>query len=97
MGVMLELELEAADVRGDEAAEDVDDVMSLVNAYGQLVLEELCGLAVAVAVAEVLLVSILLVRVLPSFAFILLLDASVSSLTFSSIANNGKKNCTGTA
>jgi hypothetical protein len=77
MGVMLELEFEMPDVRGDEAAGDVDDVMSLVNAYGQLVFEELRGLAV-VAVLEV-------VRLLPSF--ILLLDASVSSLTFPSIVN----------
>lgn len=80
MGVMLELEFEMPDVRGDEAAGDVDDVMSLVNAYGQLVFEELRGLAV-VAVLAVLEV----VRLLPSF--ILLLDASVSSLTFPSIVN----------
>ena len=31
MGVMLELEFEMPDVRGDEAAGDVDDVMSLVD------------------------------------------------------------------
>jgi hypothetical protein len=80
MGVMLELEFEMPDVRGDEAAGDVDDVMSLVNAYGQLVFEELRGLAV-VAVVAVLEVA----RLLPSF--ILLLDASVSSLTFPSIVN----------
>jgi hypothetical protein len=51
MGVMLELEFEMPDVRGDEAAGDVDDVMSLVNAYGQLVFEELRGLAVVAVVA----------------------------------------------
>jgi len=93
MGVMLELEFEMPDVRGDEAADVVDDVMSLVNAYGQLVLEELRGLAVA-PVLEVLEV-LLVVRVLPSF--ILLLDASVSSLTFPSIVNYVQEKLYGTA
>ena len=83
MGVMLELEFEMPDVRGDEAAGDVDDVMSLVNAYGQLVFEELRGLAVVAVLAVLAVLEV--VRLLPSF--ILLLDASVSSLTFPSIVN----------